>query len=291
MSAPVRSVVIITKAGELEAVALGRTIAAWLAARGLPARVAEHDPEAGDLPACPLEETPCLLLVLGGDGTFISVARRAHAASLPLLGLNMGHVGFWTELTRDNWEQGLSLLLERGLTLRPRLLLAYRVLRGASVVFGGFAVNELTVGRGSLARLVRLSLFAGGEHISSLRADGLIVSTPSGSTAYCVSAGGPILHQEIAAYCVTPVCPFLNDFRPLVLPARVGLSIRVEESTGEVWLTEDGQAALPLVAGDLVEVARAPRDLLVAETGAVSYFSTLKDKGFLTGGKNCDPAI
>ena len=291
MSNHIRSVVVITKAGEREAAALGREIAAWLAERGVAVRVAEHEPGSGDLPECALDERPCLLLVLGGDGTFISVARRAHAASLPLLGLNMGHVGFWTELTRDDWEQGLSGLLEHGLRIVPRLLLSYTVKRGGRAVHSGFAVNELTVGRGALARLVRLSLFAGGEHISSLRADGIIVSTPSGSTAYCVSAGGPILHHELSAYCVTPVCPFLNDFRPLVLPSDVGLSIRVEESTGEVCLTEDGQAAYPLVPGDLVEVGRASRELLVAETGAVSYFRTLKDKGFLTGGENRDPAI
>ncbi len=291
MSAHIRSVIIITKSGDLEALALGRRVADWLMAREVMARVTEHSPDNGDLPACVTGETPCLLLILGGDGTFISVARRAHAASLPLLGLNMGHVGFWTELTRDNWEQGLTLVLEQGLRTKARLLLAFSIFRDGMLVHGGYAVNELTVGRGALARLVRLSLFAADEHISTLRADGIIVSSPSGSTAYCVSAGGPILHHDLQAYCVTPVCPFLNDFRPLVLPASVVLRIRVEETSGEVCLTEDGQAAFALMPGDLVEVTRAPRDLLVAETGAVSYFGTLKDKGFLTGGKNCDPAI
>lgn len=291
MSPCVRTVLIITKTGDLEALAVGRDISAWLEARGVAVTLAEHSPDSGDLPGCAPGCAPCLLLVLGGDGTFISVARRAHAASLPLLGVNLGHVGFWAELARDNWEAGLTAVLEKGLNARPRLLLSFSVERGGRTVHTGYAVNELTVGRGALARLVRLSLFAGAEHISSLRADGVIVSTPSGSTAYCVSAGGPILHHDLQAYCVTPVCPFLNDFRPLVLPADITLRIRVEESTGEISLTEDGQAVFVLHPGDVVAVGRAERDLLIVETGGASYFGTLKDKGFLTGGKTCDPAV
>ncbi|MDO9632092.1 MAG: NAD(+)/NADH kinase, partial [Humidesulfovibrio sp.] len=121
-----------------------------------------------------------------------------------------------------------------------------------------------------------------GERVGAMRSDGLIISTPTGSTAYGFSAGGPLVHPEMEALCLTPVCPFLNNFRPVVLPASGEISVVVEDQAGEVRLSVDGQRSFALEPGDVVRVRRAPDDLLLAETDKISYFAKLASKGFFT---------
>jgi NAD+ kinase len=191
-------------------------------------------------------------------------------------------VGFLTQLERDLWRPWLADVLDRGFRTARRLVLKYAVLRGGETVADGLVVNELVISRGELARLVRLALAYDGIDISCLRADGLIVSTPTGSSAYGASAGGPLVHAALEACCVTPVCPFLNSFRPMVFPADGVISVRVEEQAGEVNLTEDGQAGVRLAPGDEVVVTKSPTDLLVVDLGPGAYFEKLKKHGFLT---------
>lgn len=287
MSEAKRSFLLMLRTGDEHARALGQEIAAWLSARGAGATVCEH--RVGDgLSSClpPNGQGWDMVLVLGGDGTFIGVARVCLSLGAPVLGLNLGRVGFLAEGAAD-WQKRVQALLDGNYSLSRRVCLEYRVLRRGERVASGLAVNDVVVSRGDMARLIRLSVCRGGEgareQVGAMRADGLIVSTPTGSTAYCYSAGGPLVHPEILAFCLTPVCPFLNTFGPMVLPADAPLAILVEERRGEVRMTVDGQRTFGLECGDEVVLSRSPDDLVMAHTaGCSSYFAKLANKGFFT---------
>lgn len=276
---------VVIKPGDKAAEAVSTAMAGVLTDRGVPFDVCEH--HAAPRPdSCEDEERfrgPFdLAVVLGGDGTFIGAARRLLRFGIPLMGVNLGRVGFLPQLERDLWRPWLADVLDRGFRTARRLVLKYAVLRGGETAAEGLVVNELVVSRGKLARLVRLAVAYDGIDISRLRADGLIVSTPTGSSAYGASAGGPLVHAGLAACCVTPVCPFQNGFRPMVLPADGVITVRVEEQACEVNLTEDGQGGVRLEPGDEVVVERAPADLQVVDLGPGAYFEKLKKHGFLS---------
>lgn len=282
MSAALTTFLVVTRAADPSASSLGHELAAWLSGRGATAELCEHD--SGD-PSRRCDEARYdgngAVLVLGGDGTFIGVARRTLGRGAVLLGLNLGRVGFLAE-PLEGWQQRLEALVTGSYRVSRRLCLEYELLRQDEVVQRGRAVNDLVVSRGDLARLIRLSVGRAEGGLAALRADGLIVSTPTGSTAYGFSAGGPLVHPEMDAFCLTPVCPFLNNFRPMVLPSTEPLRLRVDETRGEVRLSVDGQRCVPLAPGDEVLVRRAGQDLLVAETGGPDYLAKLAAKGFLT---------
>ncbi len=283
MSQPVTSLLIVTKAGDAAALALGVEMADSLRDRLEAVNLCEHSPNA---PICSgrAEFGSCgLILVLGGDGTLISVARRLHGHPAPLLGLNLGRVGFLAEMSRERWPEALERVLAGDFRVRRRLCLEYAIRRKDGGEENGLAVNDIVVSRGVLARLIRLALSFDGEFVAGMRADGLVVSTPTGATAYGFSAGGPLIHPDLEVLSLTPVCPFLNSIKPLVLPAGGTLSILVEEA-GDVNLSEDGQRAVPLAAGDEVLVRRSPHDLILADLGETGYFSRLRSKGFVSGG-------
>lgn len=282
MREPMQSLLVVTKAGDAAAGALGLEITEFLRPRIRSVELCEHEPGAPVCTGGAGAGDVDLVLVLGGDGTFISVARRLHGHPAPLLGLNLGRVGFLAELPRDHWREFLERALSGDFARRRRLCLEYRILREGREVGHGLAVNDLVVGRGILARLVRLELEHGGEHVVSLRADGLILSTPTGAAAYGASAGGPLVHPDLEVLVVTPICPFLNGLKPLVLPPEPELGVRVEDAGGDVHLTEDGQKTVPLAPGDRVLVRRSPSDLVLADLGHTSYFGKLRSKGFLT---------
>lgn len=198
------------------------------------------------------------------------------------MGVNLGRVGFLTQLHRDHWKPWLGSLAKDGMAVSRRLALGYSIMRQGKRVHKGLAINDLVVSRGVLARLIRLGVTYNTLDVSTLRADGLIVSTPTGSSAYGVSAGGPLMHADLFTYCVTPVCPFLNSFKPMVFPAEGECVIRVEEKGGEVNLTEDGQSSYNLEFGDEIVIKRSSTDLLVVNLGPAAYFEKLKNHGFLT---------
>jgi len=281
MSHPVRKILIVTKPDDHFATSLGAEMTDFLALKGVEATVCEHRPDV-----CGLAEEALgrfdLILVLGGDGTFIGVARRMHFLKAPLMGVNLGQVGFLTQLHRDHWRQWLLSVLDDGIEVARRLSLEYEVLRHGKVVHKGLVINDLVVSRGVLARLIRLSVSFEGIPISTLRADGLIISTPTGSSAYGVSAGGPLLYADLSVYCVTPVCPFLNSFKPMVFPADGVCRVRVKELGGEVNLTEDGQSTVRLQPDDEIVIRRSGADLLVVDFGPEAYFEKMKNHGFLT---------
>lgn len=281
MHRAVGKILIVAKPDDAEAASVRSAVSGFLAGRGVEFDACEHRPDScgeEDLPSGPYG----LILVLGGDGTFIGAARRLLHLRAPFMGVNLGRVGFLAQLRPDGWLPWLEKALADGVEVEERLILAYDVLRGGRPVHSGVAVNDLAISRGKLARLVRLGILADGAPISSLRADGLIVSTPTGSSAYGASAGGPLLHTGLKVFCVTPVCPFLNGFKPMVFPGGAEVLIRVEERGGEVYLTGDGQSVTGLRHGDEIVVRRAETGLSVVDLGPGAYYEKLKKHGFLT---------
>lgn len=280
MSRPIEKILIVAKHGDENATAIRAEMVPFLEAAGVAVETCEHLPAECEKPG--VVDGVDLVIVLGGDGTFIGVARRLHHLGAPLMGVNLGRVGFLAQLRRDRWQEWLESVLADGFRVSKRLALEYEVFRSGSGVHSGLVINDLVVSRGELARLIQLKVSYDDMSISSMRADGLIVSTPTGSSAYGVSAGGPLVHTGLRAFCVTPVCPFLSSFKPMVFPAEGVLSIQVEERGGEVNLTEDGQSVVKLEYGDEIVLRQAAKDLLVVDLGQQAYFDKLKKHGFLT---------
>ncbi len=272
------NILIVTKAGNETAAALALDIAAWLDARGVRADVAEHLTE----PCCAASslEGRDLVLVLGGDGTMISVARRV-AGRAPLLGVNLGRLGFLTELSAEGWRESLAGMLDRGLRVTEHLALGWEHRRGDAVLASGSVVNDLVVNRGALARLVRLCLRLDGEALGCVRADGLVIATPTGSTAYSMSSGGPIVQPVMDVYTVTPICPFLSNFKPMVLDGGCELAVEVRGTGIDAYLTLDGQDHLALEPGDVVVARRAAAPTRLVDAGSTSWVARLRAKGVI----------
>ena len=268
-------IVVVHKPDHEAATMLAREMAQWFAVRGCQCGVQAGS--GGDI----LRERPELVVVLGGDGTMLGVARKLAAAPGPLVGVNFGKVGFLAELHVGNWQEGLSCILEGHCRLLRRLALRWAVLREGARLHEGLVVNDVVLSRGALSRVISLNISADSRHICRVRADGLILSTPTGSSGYAVSAGGPLVHPELQALTITPICPFLCNFPPMVLPMPMRVSVEVMSDAVETFLTLDGQESVALAPGDVVEVSGEPDRVFYARIGEATYFRRLKARGFI----------
>jgi NAD+ kinase len=231
------------------------------------------------------------ILVLGGDGTLLSAARRLGGRAIPLMGVNFGRLGFLAGFTPDNMRENLEALFNNALPIRPALMLEASILSGKTDChaadcrqverhrrFHATALNDAVITAGPPFHMVELAIAADSESGVSYFGDGIIISTPSGSTAYNVSAGGPIISPNVEAMCVTPICPHSLSFRPVVVAADstvVISAIRVNEGT---TLFCDGQASTHLSAGERVIIRRSPHDALLVENPAAREWRTLAEK-------------
>jgi NAD+ kinase len=211
----------------------------------------------------------------------LSVARQLGGYQIPLLGLNLGQVGFLTELSPQGWEQGFEEILDQEFTLSPRIMLSYQVFRNERLQEKGRVVNDVVIGRGGTARLIRLRLWYDQQEMGSFRSDGMIVSTPVGSTAYAVAAGGVVISPELEVIEICPICPFRNEFKPIILPCHKTVSFFVEHSSSDVYLTLDGQAATALLPGDMVTISEAETKLLFLQPLRNNYIQKLRSKGYM----------
>jgi NAD+ kinase len=262
--------------------------AAHLASRGCTpvieadsARAAGLGTRWATVPRERLAEGVDVVIAFGGDGTLLDAASAvAHSAyDSPLLGVNLGRLGFLTEVGRSEMIAALDRLIAGQTSMETRLLLSGQVTRGARTVADRLALNDIVVTRGALARMIEIDVDVDGQFVSHVKADGLIVATATGSTAYNLSAGGPILHPAADALVLTPLAPHALTNRPLVLPAgsRILLKPLVEAPSDPV-LTFDGQYGVPLESGDLVTIARAPRVLRMVRTSSRTHFDMLREK-------------
>lgn len=223
-----------------------------------------------------------LVVVLGGDGFILDAARRAAPVGLPILGVNLGRVGYMTELETDE----LSLLdkyFSGEYRIDERAMLEISVISSnGGKKFSSFALNDVVIANGSTARIVDLLLMEDGETISSYRADGLIVATPTGSTAYSLSAGGPIVDPKLSCFCVTPVCPHSLGARPLVFPDTAKLQVKNICSREKVLhITVDGKATFDMFYGDVVEITKSEMKTRLVRIKSGGFYSKIRAKKFI----------
>jgi NAD+ kinase len=219
-----------------------------------------------------------MALVMGGDGTVLRAARSLAAAGVPLLGVNVGKLGFLTETTSTHVRPVLEAVLAGQYELVERMMLNCRVERDGEEILCTDGLNDAVVSRTALSRLITIDFYVDGELVTTYRADGLIVATPTGSTAHSLAAGGPIVYPQMQALLVSPICPHTLSNRPLVLPAGCEITMIPQDGAEAPAITVDGQIARNLARGDVVRVSRAASSVRLIHTGRHSFFETLRDK-------------
>ena len=286
---PVRRVGVVAKSKLQEAAGLLDGIASWLAERGVePVFDDETAALLGGAPpgdTCSRDELPAqadLLLVLGGDGTLISMAGRVAAADrdIPILGVNFGSLGFLTEIRLDELYPALEAAIAGTAPNEPRLMLLARAERDGRTILERPVLNEIVVTKGALSRMIDLAVSVDGEFVAHFKADGLIVASPTGSTAYNLAAGGPIVHPTVDAILLTPIAPHTLTNRPVVIPATAEIEItpRRNGATDELFVTFDGQRGCDLSSEDRVVVRRAARPVHLVKASSRGYFAVLRQK-------------
>jgi NAD+ kinase len=225
-----------------------------------------------------------LAIALGGDGTLLSCARMLADRDVPILAVNMGDFGFITEVSKTELLDAWQGFLDGRLGVSERLMLAVEVRRDGAVIGSFRGLNEAVVGIKGISRMIRLKIYLSDAYMGRYRADGVIVATPTGSTAYSMAAGGPILHPEMEAFLITPICPFTLSNRPMVVPADEVLRVDVEEPQKvDVALTIDGQESFPLLPRDSIWIRQAPCKAKIVRTDKRTFYDVLRTKLNWTG--------
>ncbi len=221
-----------------------------------------------------------LVIVLGGDGTLLNVAGIVHPYKIPILGVNLGSLGFLTETTMEDFYQTLEQVLDGKCEIENRMLLNAGVLRHGEKIAHFNVLNDIVINKGALARIVNLEVFVDDHYMTSYRADGLIIASPTGSTAYSLSAGGPIIHPSMGALVLSPICPFALTNRSIVIPdsstIRVQLITRNEEE--DVRITLDGQTGYSMQSGDFLEAKKADIPVMLVQAPGKNYYQLLRKK-------------
>ena len=221
------------------------------------------------------------VVILGGDGTLLDVARRFVSCPTPLLGINFGQVGFLTEALAAEWREVLTHALEGRMLVLERMVLAFEVFRAGKPIFSGFAVNDVVIHRGRTARVLNLDIAVQGFDLCRLRAVGFIIASPQGCSGYGASAGGPLVHPDIKAFSLVPICPYFCNFPPMVLPYPQEVRVTLPNNTTEAYLTADGQEGYALRTDDSVLVRGIPGGAHFAGREQAGYLRRLKARGFL----------
>lgn len=219
-----------------------------------------------------------LIIVLGGDGTLISVARLIGDRNVPIVGVNLGRLGFLTEVTRDELPEMLERLISGDYQVSDRMMLDASIYRNDRVVGQFTVLNDIVINKGALARIIDMETSVDGRHLTTYKADGLIISTPTGSTGYNLAAGGPIIYPDINSLLITPICPHMLTNRPIMVWSRSVIEIKVSFEDDVVFFTGDGQVGRKLLPGDRVEVRRSAARTRLVSSPSKDYFEILRTK-------------
>jgi NAD+ kinase len=263
-------------------------LAAWLQARHVDVVFETETAQLAGAPpgisAIGRDELPAacdLIVLLGGDGTLIGMARRIARAAVdvPIAGVNFGSLGFLTEITLDELYPSLEQTLAGHAEIEERMMLHAETRRGARILADEIVLNDVVITKAALSRIIELPVSVDRQPVMRVRADGLIVATPTGSTAYNLAAGGPIVHPAVDAVLLTPIAPHMLTNRPLVVAATSEIAVEPDMDThDEVFVTFDGQSGHALQAGDVVTIRRAERPLRLVRSSSRSYFDVLRQK-------------
>ncbi len=225
-----------------------------------------------------LPESFDLMIVLGGDGTLLSVARGVGAREIPLLAVNLGGLGFMMTTSREQLFDDLAQVLEGNYHVQSRTVLHAEVIREQRSIVQYFALNDVVVNKAAMARLLQLDAFVDDEFVCHYSADGLIISTPTGSTAYSLAAGGPIIFPSVPAICLTPICPHTLSNRPVLLPDSSVVEVVIEVGEETSYLTVDGQVGVDLRIHDRIRSRRAEHQVHVIQPQRLRFFEVLRNK-------------
>ncbi len=225
------------------------------------------------------------IFVLGGDGTFLSAARWVGPQNIPLLGIKFGEVGFLAEIAEESLFSAAEMVLNGDFGTIPRMRLTVSVIRGDTEVARETILNDVVINKGALARLASIETYIDDHYLTTYRADGLIISTPTGSTAYSLAAGGPVVHPSVPGITMTPICPFTLTNRPLIVPDTVTIKIHLAEKSTDIVLTFDGQAGLAIDETDTIIIRQGPHPVRMITMPGHQYFDVLKAKLRWSGGR------
>jgi NAD+ kinase len=260
-----------------------KKLASWLEARGKKVFIDSETAAAIKMQGFDPDTIPALvemIIVLGGDGTLLSAARLvadAHA-DVPIFGVNLGSLGFMAEVSLDELYGNLEKAIAGKLGTEDRIMLTASVLRAGKRVAQYRVLNDAVINKGALARMMELRVSVDSGHLTTLRADGLIVATPTGSTAYSLSAGGPIIHPTIHCFVLTPICPHTLSNRPIALPDSVVVTVCLTSPSEDVSLTLDGQIGFPLEPNDIVAIKKSRFRMKLIKHPTKSYYEILRTK-------------
>lgn len=278
----IRTVGIIAKPGVAEAEHLVPQLMAWLAGRGITVRCDEETAAyAGTHDGMPRENVPegaDLVIVLGGDGTLLSAARAIKSREVPLFPVNLGGLGFLTAISMDEIFPELERAFRGEHRIGKRKLLEAELLRGDRHIGRYDALNDVVVTKSSIARMIDLDTHVDHMFVCRYKADGLIIATPTGSTAYSLSAGGPIIFPSVAAICLTPICPHMLTNRPVIVPDTSAIRIIVQAEDDSAFLTIDGQIGEPLKKGDQIICRSSNYCLMLIRPPRMLFFDVLRQK-------------
>lgn len=276
-----RKIGIICKPERSEPIEILRDFLPWLEERGceifLDAEAAATIGREGHLRG-EIAATAEAVIVLGGDGTMLSVSRLVADKEIPILGINLGSLGFITEVNREDLYGAVEKMLSGECGVEERLMLTARIRRDGETIFEYPVLNDVVVNKGALARIIDLETYVNGSYVTTFKADGLIISTPTGSTAYSLSAGGPILYPTLECMVLTPICSHTLTNRPIVLPDDFTVEVIMKSLSEDVVLTLDGQAGFPLRMDDVVEISKARFKARLLMPVERDYFEVLRTK-------------
>jgi NAD+ kinase len=272
---------IICKSSRDEPQAILKELLPWLRKKGCEYYVDIETASKLNLKGFSKTEIPSLVdvvLVLGGDGTMLNVSRLVAEKGIPILGINLGSMGFITEINKDEIYDAVDKMISDGCSIEERLMLTARIHRDGKKISEYLVLNDIVINKSALARIIDLETYINSTYVNTFKADGLIVSTPTGSTAYCLSAGGPILYPTLENVVMTPICSHTLTNRPIVLPDNFKIEIKLKASSEDVLLTLDGQVGFPLRMDDTVEINKSRYKTKLLIPVERDYFKILREK-------------
>lgn len=260
----------------------------WLKAQGVAVvrvdnSVKEGRPGSSEA-LCAPADIKCMF-VLGGDGTFLSAVRWVGDQTIPILGVKFGDVGFLAETAENDLIAAAKSILHGEYDTISRMRLHAQVLRPGSDAFSETVLNDVVINKGALARLANIQVSINDHYLTTFRADGLIIATPTGSTAYSLAAGGPIIHPSVPGILITPICPFTLTNRPLIVPDSVSIEIKLEKKSADIMLTFDGQVGRQICEQDTIVVRKSLHPVTMITIPGQHYFDVLKNKLSWSGGR------
>ncbi len=278
----IRVVGIMAKPGIPHASAIVSELVEWLRARHVQARLDEEAAAyLGQADALPREKVPegaQLVIVLGGDGTLLAAARAVAGRVIPIFPVNLGGLGFLTAITLDQLYPELERAFRGEQRVVPRKMLHGELVRDGQVLKSYEALNDIVIAKTQIARMIDLETHVDQQYISTFKADGLIVATPTGSTAYSLSAGGPIVYPAVGALCITPVCPHMLTNRPVLVPDNMVIQIVCQAGNDEAFLTVDGQVGEPLMHEDRIVCRSSEHSVHLIRPPKMFFFDVLRQK-------------